>query len=328
MPGVVGLIANPISGTDIRRLSTYASFVDNNQKAYILLKVIKTLEGLEIGRALLAPDFYGIYQRTLDLAGNMRIDIEVADLTPIGGPEDTLTATDYMVRMGVSCIVILGGDGTIRVASKASRDVPLIPISTGTNNVIPYFVDGSVAGFAAGVIALYPTISKRYTIKLKKLTVIVNGEPIDHALVDIGLTNYMFRGSRALLDIEMVSEAVVSIAKPISIGLANIAAMIKPINLGDREALYFRISRIGRGMEYKALIAPGIVKAVKVSDVKLLKLGDKVALSKGYMVSLDGERELEVDPSDEVVISIDPEGPLIVDLEALMNAVARGLLSI
>jgi len=328
MPGVVGLIANPVSGTDIRRLSSYASFVDNNQKAYILLKAIKTLEGLGVGRVILAPDFYGIYQRTLDLAGSTRIDIEVADLTPIGGPEDTITATDYMVRRGVSCIVILGGDGTVRVASKASRDVPLIPISTGTNNVIPYFVDGSVAGFAAGVVALYPITSKQYTIRLKKLTVIVNGEPIDHALVDVGLTNYMFRGSKALLDIEMVSEAVVSIAKPLSIGLANIAAMIKPINPGDREALYFRISRSGRGMEYKALIAPGIVKAVKVSDVKHLKLGDRVALSRGYIVSLDGERELEIDPSDEVVISIDPEGPLIVDIEALMNAVARGLLSI
>lgn len=324
----VGFIANPVSGTDIRRLSSYASFVDNNQKAYILLKAIKSLEGIGIDKIILAQDFYGIAQRTLELIGKPNIDIEVIDIPPIGGPEDTLMSTEYMVKMGVSCIVILGGDGTIRIASKASRDVPLIPISTGTNNVIPYFIDGSIAGFAAGVIALYPALSKQYLIRLKRLDIIVNGERLDHALVDVGLTNYLFKGAKAILDIYMVSEAVVSIAKPTSIGIANIAAMIKPINPGDREALYFRISKESKGITRKAIIAPGVVKPVRISDVKIYETGDIVMLGKGYMISLDGERELEIDPSDDIAISINPEGPYIVDIEGLMHAVARGILAL
>ena len=55
--------------------------------------------------------------------------------------------------MGVGCLITLGGDGTNRVVAKACGDIPLVPISCGTNNVFPYMVEGTVAGLAAGLVA-------------------------------------------------------------------------------------------------------------------------------------------------------------------------------
>ncbi len=331
MVGSVGILVNPVSGTDIRRLSSYANFVDNNQKAYILLKAVKVLEGLGVNKIILAPDFYGIIDKTLDALGKIAVDVDLIDMEPVGGPEDTLVSVDYMVRRNADCIIILGGDGTVRVASKVSKQTPLIPVSTGTNNVVPYFIDGSVAGFAAGVVALNRESSMYYSVRIKKLDVVINGESRDHALVDVALTDYMFRGSKAVIDVERVGEAIVSIAKPTSIGLASIGAMIKPISMESDEAIYFSLGEDSFGLKLRALTGPGVLKNITVNGVKIYKVGDIVVFNrtkKTYTVALDGEREIEVDPSDEIKVYINPEGPVIVDIESLIKAIAEGFIKI
>ena len=50
-------------------------------------------------------------------------------------------------------MLTLGGDGTNRAFALGWRDAPLLPISTGTNNVFPRFVEATVAGAAAGLVA-------------------------------------------------------------------------------------------------------------------------------------------------------------------------------
>ena len=82
---------------------------------------------------------------------------------------------------------MLGGDGTCRLASKTSGEVPLLPISSGTNNVVPNFIEGTVAGLAAAYVAQH---AEKDIAKLdlcwrhKRLIVKVNGEGVDQALVD------------------------------------------------------------------------------------------------------------------------------------------------
>lgn len=51
-------------------------------------------------------------------------------------------AMKLMAETGIGCVVTLGGDGTNRAAAKGSRSVPLVPVSTGTNNVFPVLVEG------------------------------------------------------------------------------------------------------------------------------------------------------------------------------------------
>ena len=50
---------------------------------------------------------------------------------------DSSRAAKAMREAGVGCIVTLGGDGTNRVVAKECGDIPIMPISTGTNNVFP-----------------------------------------------------------------------------------------------------------------------------------------------------------------------------------------------
>ena len=68
-------------------------------------------------------------------------------------------------------IVVLGSDGTNRVVAAASADVPLVSISTGTNNAFPRPVEPTVAGLAAGLVAINPHSRQAGNYRAKKLIV-------------------------------------------------------------------------------------------------------------------------------------------------------------
>jgi predicted polyphosphate/ATP-dependent NAD kinase len=53
------------------------------------------------------------------------------------GPTDTVGAVERMAAARVSAIVVLGGDGTHRLVAATCGQIPLMALSTGTNNVFP-----------------------------------------------------------------------------------------------------------------------------------------------------------------------------------------------
>jgi predicted polyphosphate/ATP-dependent NAD kinase len=57
-----------------------------------------------------------------------------------------------MVTAGAQVIVCLGGDGTARVTASAAGDVPMLALSTGTNNTFPAVREATIAGLAAGLV--------------------------------------------------------------------------------------------------------------------------------------------------------------------------------
>ena len=54
---VVGIIANPSAGKDIRRLVSESRFISNQEKINIIRRVISSLVQLEIESVLLMPDY-------------------------------------------------------------------------------------------------------------------------------------------------------------------------------------------------------------------------------------------------------------------------------
>ena len=70
-------------------------------------------------------------------------DVRMLDLPVTGQAADSAEAARRFCTAGARCIIVLGGDGTVRAVSKGAGDVPLLPISTGTNNVLPSFVEGT-----------------------------------------------------------------------------------------------------------------------------------------------------------------------------------------
>src|SRR5260221_3006163 len=81
-------------------------------------------------------------------------EVEFLDGQPIRQTaQDTVDAVRRMVAVGARVIVCLGGDGTARVTASAAGEVPMLALSTGTNNTFPAVREATIAGLAAGLVA-------------------------------------------------------------------------------------------------------------------------------------------------------------------------------
>ena len=61
----IGVIANPSSGKDIRRLVTHASVFDNLEKSHILRRVFLAIDALGVQHVLYMPDYDGLVEKAL-----------------------------------------------------------------------------------------------------------------------------------------------------------------------------------------------------------------------------------------------------------------------
>jgi predicted polyphosphate/ATP-dependent NAD kinase len=220
----------------------------------------------------------------------------------------------------VGAIVTLGGDGTNRAVAAAGGDVPLVAISTGTNNVFPTMVDGTVAGLAAGLVASGTVAPDRVTSRVKRVEVQAGGTA-DFALVDAAACTDSFVGARAVWDVARVRALILTRAEPWSVGLSAIGGHLRPLAPDEPAGLYVEL---GEGREVMATVAPGVVARVPVGGWRLLELDEPVAFGgDARTVALDGERELAVDGGATAAVTM--TGPRVVDIRAtLEEAAARG----
>ena len=134
---IAGILANPASGKDIRRLVAHGSVFDNQEKVRMVRRLILGMERAGVSKIIYMPDAYAIVPRALN-AISPSIPVEPVEM-PIRSTEaDTTTAAEIMATLGVGCLAVLGGDGTSRAACKGSVEIPVMPLSTGTNNVFPF----------------------------------------------------------------------------------------------------------------------------------------------------------------------------------------------
>ena len=72
----VGIIPNPASGKDIRRLVAYGSVFDNNEKVNIVRRVILGLDAMGVKDVIVMPDYFGIGARAIeDLEVSLRLSL-------------------------------------------------------------------------------------------------------------------------------------------------------------------------------------------------------------------------------------------------------------
>ena len=115
----VGIIANPASGKDIRRLVAYGSVFDNQEKVNIVRRALLGLEAAGVEEIFYMSDYYNIVPRALDSI-HLRMDIEPLDMPCEGNQNDSTRAAKLLEEKGAKCIVILGGDGTNRTVAKGA----------------------------------------------------------------------------------------------------------------------------------------------------------------------------------------------------------------
>lgn len=307
----IGIIANPASGKDIRRLVSYATTIDNNEKVNICKRIVLAAQGLGVESAYFMPETFMIgyaVKDSLESDGVLSLSLGVLDFEIEAAMEDTVRSARMLEELGVGCIVVLGGDGTSRAAAKGITKTPMLSISTGTNNVYPAMMEGTVAGMAAAAVAL---MDEPYSccIHDKRITVRVNGEARDTALIDAVVSDDFYAGAKAIWDPERIRRIVVTRCHPATIGFSAVAGAYRIVE--DTEDIGFAVELGAQGEGVLAPIAAGVLTPVHVSASRTLALGEEYRFTaeSRCMIALDGEREVRVQPGDEVKFVINRDGP-------------------
>lgn len=318
----IGLIVNPAAGRDIRRLTGGASIVDNYAKRRVAECVLSGLEVLsDPPDAALMPDKTGIAANVVENAPE-NISADLLDMSLTQSAADTRKAAKRF-REDADALVVLGGDGTTRDVALESGDLPVLSVSTGTNNVVPSAVDGTVAGAAAALVATGAVDSDAVTYRHEMVEARAESGSVT-GLAAVELSDRSFIGTRALLDPDELVGGIVSRASPSAIGLGGVAGALGSLAPDEPGAIALRLTDTDAAERtVSAIVAPGVTTSVGVEEYRRLDRDESmtVEVSDG-VVGADGERELEL--TDEVVeFRSVPDGPRLVSFETVFERAAR-----
>ncbi len=336
---VVGIIANPSASKDIRRLVAQGRVVPDWEKVNILRRVLLGLQSVGVAEVVAMPDSSHLCQRAAADA-QLSLNLSLLDMPAYYTEGDTVRAAALMKDLGVRCLITLGGDGTNRAAACGSSTIPLVPISTGTNNVFPAMTEGTLAGMAAGLVATGGIFSEWVTRHSKTLAVYVDGEYRDLALVDVALSKERFTATRAIWDLDTLYEVFLTRTEPAGLGLASVGARLESVTVNDPGGLHYILGRAPDGDSSADLdadpptepyppaaaatvlapIAPGVIPAIPIAHWNRLNEGVRVAIEPRHSaIALDGERAFTVTPEQQVEISVQRNGPPVVQVERTLR---------
>lgn len=322
----VGIVANPASGKDIRRLVARASVFDNQEKQAIVKRALAgifSVPGSDSLQIRYLNDGHGIVRTALEsLAPCLQqrhcaiVDAHTASAA------DTTAAARALQDLNVSVVLTLGGDGTNRAFALGWQAAPLIPVSTGTNNVFPLLVEATVAGAAAGLIASGAVAASEVATQQKIIVVDIEDEAPDLALIDAVMVAERFIGARALLAPEQLRVAVLTRADPAAVGVTAIGGLIHPVGRDEDAGLQIDF---GEGSSVLAPFAPGLYQQIGITNHHKLALEESVVVKGPGILAFDGERERVLRSGQRATLTISRSGPLLLDIQATLHlAASRG----
>ena len=317
---VVGFIANPRSGHDIRRLVARASVFPNTEKVMMLQRVLTSLGAVGVQRVVVATDAGGIAS---GLAGAVEAHrperdppwppVELLDLPLTGGAADSVAATDALVRLGAGVLVVLGGDGTDRLVASVCGEVPIVPLSTGTNNAFAQIGEATVSGLAAGLLAPpgawpSPMLPAQQGPRRRARGPASSWPSSTWRPRRRRLSAPARCGTRARSpSCSSPSPIRAPSGSPRSRGSSDLSD-------GTSRSACASVLRPGARRQVLAPIAPGLVRRSGWTTVEVIRAGERRRIAGGRgVVAIDGERELEFrDTAPTVTLSL--AGPWSLDV--------------
>jgi predicted polyphosphate/ATP-dependent NAD kinase len=332
----VGIVANPVSARDIRRVVANANSLQLADRVNILLRLLAALGSCGITRVLAMPDREGLRPMLQRHLARLHAASDGATVLPqldwltmpvTGSVDDSFRAARMLREAGVAAIVVLGGDGTHRAVVRECGEVPVAGLSTGTNNAYPEMREATVAGLAVGLYAAGCIPEALALAPNKRLEVVVNAGRADArrdiALVDVAISSEHFIGARALWKADTLSAVYLAYAEPEAIGISAIGGLLEPVGRREPGGLAIELAPAGR-TSLRAPIAPGLVRPVAVRGWHRMADGVPCRVrQESGVIALDGEREIAFDAGDEVSVTLRERAFRSIDIAACMRHAAQ-----
>ncbi len=321
----VGVIANPASSRDIRRIVARGPATTTNDKINSLARLMEGLAATGVKNVLSMSDAGGIAAGLAGIAAKASAmhwpNLDFVDQKITHSPDDTINAAKAMQDAGVDAIVVLGGDGTNRLLIGSTGSIPVASISTGTNNAYPRRDEPTVVGFAAGLLATGHIDSAACTYRAKTLT--INAGDISlPALVDIAVVTGDRIASGAVWDADSLQEVFLCFAEPDAVGLSSIGGRLQPVSRRNPHGLRIRTDATSP-RRVTVPIAPGLVRDLGITAVTALPPGETVAINADSgVISVDGERSLRFTADTPVTVTLQHDGPVVLDVPRAMHEAA------
>ncbi len=319
----VGLIANPMSGRDVRRFQGRALQQTPDMKRNQIQRAVIGAAAGGAQRVLLLRDVFRSAENAIQ---NLRLhaSLEFLDVDVETGPADTLRAAEALRKEGCGALVVLGGDGTNRIVTRAWRDAPLVPISTGTNNVFPRQLEATVAGAAAGLVAsgAVPLEEVARTAKLVEAEY-ADGRR-DLALVDAALLEGDHPGSLLHFDPAQLRHLLLTRAEPAAVGMSPVGGLLHPTGADDDFGVEVRLDDAASGGRPLLVpVSPGIYRHAHVTGSRRVELGEEVVMQGPGIIAFDGDRQRSLAPGEPVRLRVVRDGPRVVDERLALRAAAE-----
>jgi hypothetical protein len=319
----VGIVANPVSGKDIRRLVANASSSTLQDKYTIVRRVLIGAAEVGVERFLFLPEPHRICLRATETL-HLPCRFEEVPLALRFDETDTVRTAAAMRDEGVGAVVVLGGDGTNRATVMGWPDAPLVPVSTGTNNVFPRFVEATVAGEAAGLVAAGHVQLDEVSRPAKVVEVEVDDEAGDLALVDAVLLDERLVGSRALFHPETLRLAVLARAEPAAVGVSSVGGLLEPCGADDERGVLVRFGPPGTTVRrLRAPLAPGWYGELGLETCRRIALDETVEVEGPGILAFDGERQRLLRTGQRARLTVRRTGPRVIDVEGALTLAAR-----
>ncbi|WP_035251276.1 ATP-NAD kinase family protein [Actibacterium atlanticum] len=332
----VGIIANPVSARDIRRIVSHAGNLPINDRANIVLRMLTGLATAGVEEVVIMPENGGIrtqLMRTITRENNMGTlrfpKVTYLDMPVTCTADDSAEAARQMAAQGVGAIAVLGGDGTNRVVVANSGNTPIAGVSTGTNNAFPELREPTITGLAVGL-AVTGQVPPEYAFQDNKLLEVRVNDDREIALVDVAVVAERFVGARAIWKTANFRDLFTTFGLPEGIGMSSIVGLLAPLDRQTPEGRRVRLVPLERAdASIIAPIAPGLIEEVGIGGVE--RMDPNVLFLPSVSVgsiALDGERELTFSETDDVSIRLKTDAFRTVNVPACMAfAAKRGLLT-
>jgi hypothetical protein len=319
----LGIIVNPMSGRDVRRVAARAGTSTHVDKQHLVARLVLAALEQGVDEVYLANEPFRISERAIETLPQKH-KVRLIDIPLTHGNDDTSRMVEVMWQAGCRTFVVLGGDGTSRIVARTRTDATILPMSTGTNNVFPFMVEATVAGTAAGLIAT-ETLAATDACRPCKRIHVVTPHAADVALVDAVLLTDDALGNLLPFEPAKIQTLVFAVADPASIGMSPIGGYLSPCYQEDEFGLMVRTGK-NAAQFIRAPISAGLYGDFAVTEVRRLALDEWVSLPGPGIMALDGDRTLQLDAGAEFSVCVRRDGPRVIDPRAVIRrAVAAGV---